>query len=420
MEENIQQNINVEKKQTYLNRESLEILTDPLDISYYKNLQNDEIVRSNLLGEFDNEGIYNISKDILLELVSAKKIIKESQDDKYILNMPTKTGFNELVFTLQVSKDFNNKKVSTLKLIETYVRFNGNKEVLKTIIARYKDDDDIYFILKIKKLFNIIDADEDDGKDINNEEFLKIVLKKFQDFKALEIQEPIFDNVAKEYIDNIINILEKNPGKFSDYILRHYFSFVNELKEIVNKTGSNRLLKIKLDNLINETKKKFKDPILEPLIANARNIYLTKNKEAEENILVPKKDLVKAEEKSKAKPQEKAAESSKPSKKSSSKPKAKGKAPQKSKGKEEKKVVQQPFKLFSPANKKVNVVEKPAIKPELPKNQTAEKVDLTIDTSIMLVVSKIKQNEKQTMFVYKENRSFVYGNKKNSQQELTR
>lgn len=413
MEENKEQTQKVEIKQTYFNRETLEILTDPLEVLYYKSLQEDEIIKSNLLGEFDNSGNYNINKDILLELVSAKKYIKESQDDKYILNMPVKEGFSDLIFTLQISQDAD-KKTAVLKLIETYVRFNGTKEILKTTIARYKDDADIYFFLKIKKLFNVVDVDEGEGKEINNEEFLKIILKKFQDFKSLEIQEPIFDNMAKEYIDNIINILEKNPSKNSGYILRHYALLVNELKEFSGKPGFNRLIKIKLDKIIDDTNKKIKDFVLEPLIAEARNVFLTKKKEAQSNILEPKQEILKKVEE-KDKPKVKSLGKSEESKKfSKSSSKSKPKKNKKDKDKDKKKD-QQPFKLFNLGNASK---ENKKVSQPIPKdNQNTEKVDLTIDTSVLLVVSSVKQKDKENIFIFREKKSTIY--KKNNQQELT-
>lgn len=417
MEKNKEQSQKTEIKQTYLNRETLEILTDPLEISYYKSLQQDEIVKSNLLGEFDNVGNYNINKDILIELVSGRKYIKESQDDKYVLKMPIKEGFNDLMFTLQISQEAD-KKTAILRLIETYTRYNGIKEIFKTIVARYKDDADIYFFLKIKKLFNIVDVDESEGKDIKNEEFLKIILKKFQDFKLLETQDPIFDNMAKEYIDNIISILEKNPSKNSKYILRHYSLLVNELKGFSGKPGFNRLLKIKLDKIIDDTNKKIKDFVLEPLIIEARNVFLTKKKEAQKNILEPKQELqAKVETKKEEKPKVKTAEKPEESKKDSkSKPKSKPKKKENKNKDKDKKKTQQPFKFFNFGD--ANQENKKESQPTQSKNQNTEKIDLTIDTGVLLVVSNVKPKEKEkSVFMHRVEKSSVY--KKNNQQELT-
>ena len=174
---------NVEKKNTsfkkteHLNRESLEILTDSINIAYYKILQLEQAVEDKLLGSFDKNGDYSISKDILQEFVVAKKYIKHSKDNQYILAAPTKDGFNELLFALQIESE-NGIKTAIMRFVEVSASFNNEKGIIRINVARYKDNDDIYFISKVKKIFNIVD--DSDGKEIDNEEFVKIVLKSLK------------------------------------------------------------------------------------------------------------------------------------------------------------------------------------------------------------------------------------------------
>ncbi len=303
MEENkLETNTQTEKIETYFNRETLENLTDPLEISYYKSLQHDEIVDNELLGEFDKSGNYLISRDVLLELVAVKKIIKESKDNKYILSAPVSEGI-VFLFTLQIEDD-GDKKIAIMKMIENDVRINGIKEIIKTNIARYKDDNDIYFMTKVKKIFNIVES-EGNGKEINNEEFLKIIIKRIKDFKSLKKQDAKFEENAKQYLDQIIDILTKNPGKFSEYILRKYNILLEESKELIGKPKYYKNLKIKLDNLINETRKSLKDSIIENLIKEARKQFLENNKQIQKEILEPK---VAIKPNAKEKPKEKKAE----------------------------------------------------------------------------------------------------------------
>ncbi len=280
-----------EVKENYVNRETLEVLTDSFDISYYKNLQDDEIFENLLLGEFNKLGDYAIKKEILLELVSAKKYIKEAKDNKYILSAPVKSGMKELTFTLQIESE-GNKKNAVLRLIEKDIKIDLSEDLLKTVIARYKDDDDIYFLIKVKKIFNIVD--DSDGKDINNEEILNIILKKLQDFKLLKTQSNKFEDLSKVYIEKIIGILKDNPGKFSEYVLRQYGFYLESMKDSIGKQNYYRLLKIKLDRIIDEANKNNKDLIINPLILEARKQFLNENKQIQDDILIPKPVIVKA------------------------------------------------------------------------------------------------------------------------------
>lgn len=382
---------NIEQKiETYFNRETLEILTDPLEISYYKNLQYDEIVDSELLGEFDKSGNYLINRDILLELVAVKKVIKESKDNKYILSAPVK-DFNSLLFTLQID-DEEDKKVAVLKIIENDLRINGEKELLKTNIARYKDDNDIYFLTKVKKLFNVVDSDND-GKELNNEEFLKIILKKFKDFKLLKKQEVKFEENAKQYLEQIIEILNNNPGKFSEYILRKYNIFLEETKESIGKPKYYKNLKYKLDKLINETKKVVKDPIVESLIGNVRKQYLENAKKTQNEILEIK---VATKPNIKEKPKEKKAETEKKIEKK----KAVAKKAQ-IKKKAAKKDASKPTTIYKPSNvdniKKITDISS-IITEEKSKEESLKKVllDAQLSATYKLIEEKLDKNQDGT------------------------
>lgn len=287
----IDSEIKVAEKETYFNRETLEMLTDSLEIIYYKNLQFEEIINNNLLGEFKKNGNYEIDKEILLELISAKKIIKESKDNKYILSVPIKEGFESFVLTLQIEDELD-KQIAILKIVETNLKSNGEKELLKTQIGKYKDDRDIYFLIKVKKLFNIVDS-ENGGKDLDNEEFLKLILKKIQNFKSFKNKSGNLEEIAKDYINKIIEIMKDNPGKYSDYILRHYGIYLLEMQDLTGDSKYYQKMKYKLDNLLNETRKKIKDPVLDPLIEAARKEFLKQFEIIKEEILNPKPVITK-------------------------------------------------------------------------------------------------------------------------------
>lgn len=368
-------------KETYFNRDTMEILTDSLDISYYKNLQQDEIVDSFLLGEFDSLGNYIINKDILLELVAVKKTIKESKENRYILSAKVKEGFDNFVFTLQID-DEGSQKIAALRLIENDTKPNGVKEILKTSIGRYKDDNDVYFMTKVKKIFNIVEG-EAEGKDLNNEEFLKIVLKKLQIFKTLKKHEGEFEENAKNYIESVVAILKNNPGKFSEYVLRKYGIMLDDMKELIGKPKYYKTIKMKLDKLINESKKVIKDTAVNALIDEARKQFLDKCQNTKKAIFEVK---VEAKKENKVKPvvkKQEAAEKKVEKKKSApKKPEAK-----KAAKKPVKKQNNPAFKLAEQQKPKAPTIELP-VENKTDENKTKAKVNTAINGATMYLTNE--------------------------------
>ena len=144
--------IKEEQKYKYVNRETGLEITDPGDIHYYMCAQNDQIIENLLLGKFRNDGSYYIEKEYLMELLKIDKYISQHDDNKYILIGDVKT--HEFKFTLLIENVAGSKKCATLRLIEQILK-NDKVELLKTIVARYTDDADQYFMTKVNKVFAV-------------------------------------------------------------------------------------------------------------------------------------------------------------------------------------------------------------------------------------------------------------------------
>ncbi len=273
--EELKENADV-KKQTYLNRETGHLLSAETEIEHYKTLQNDEIINNLLLGEFTKEGNYVISKDYLLQLIAVRKTIKENYENKYILIGIIPANTPEIKFTLKIDAIEGNKKLAILRCIETSIKLDGEtKEILKTVVARYKDDDDIYFMTKVAKVFNIVKVDEAKGADASDEELIGLILNRWKNLKRLgALRGEKLDYLSKMYIDEIIALLRANPGKLSEYILRRYEINLNNLAGIAGKPGYYKKVKLMLDKLLDESMEKVKDPIIEKLIDASRAKYV--------------------------------------------------------------------------------------------------------------------------------------------------
>lgn len=266
-------------------RETGEVLTDPVDISYYKVEQKEQIIENLLLGEFDSEGKYVIEKSFLKELVKVKKVIKEQFENKYILI--SKLGeFGELKFTVQIGEIEEGKKIAVLKFIEISINLNDEREILRTYVASYKDDNDQFFLEKVFKLFNIVKQEDYDGKEIDPEELL-LILRRFKTLYALKTKRVEgLDYISNTYIDEVLAILKKYPSKFSTYISRKYFEFLKEMVGVEGKPKYYIKIKKFLDKLINSSKKEAPKELMDE-IKRSREEYCKNYNNVIDPIMAP-------------------------------------------------------------------------------------------------------------------------------------
>lgn len=164
-----------EKTKSKLFYHSVEV--DEKSTAYFLQELKIEQLENGLLGEFQSDGKYVISEEILKILVSLYKKIKKQEETRIELEAKCgKVVFNFLVDFGTIGKE---TKYATLKLVENFSVFaNDDVEDLVTPVLYYKDDNDIYFMSKVKKLFNIISEDESEGKEKLNETLAKIILDK--------------------------------------------------------------------------------------------------------------------------------------------------------------------------------------------------------------------------------------------------
>lgn len=281
----------VEEKIEYKNRETGEVLTNPIDISYYKTLQNDLIIENSLLGHFDKLGKYVIEKNFLVELVKTKKYVVDSIENKYVLAAPYTDGEFKLTLVIEDLKA-EDKKIATLRFIEFCEKPEGEQEILKTIVATYKDDADSFFIKKAFKVFNIVEKSEL-GDEIDEEVMLAILqrLKLIKGLKKNRIA--MYDFISSGFVDEILAILRANPSKFSEYVLRKYGEGLLLLKDKISKDNYYILVKNMLVSILKSAIHQQKDENVSNLLNNAFKKYLSKYSEMHEELIAVPKEAIK-------------------------------------------------------------------------------------------------------------------------------
>lgn len=363
----------VEQQIKYLNRETGLEISGSENIHYYMCSQNDEIIDNLLMGKYRNDGSYYVEKDYLIELIKINKYVAQSEENKYILIGPVKS--HEFKFTMIIETVGNGKKCASLRLIEQVNKENGKTELLKTMVARYTDDADQYFMTKVNKVFSIKEKNEVDG-DVIDEEVLSNILRRMKEMNVMKKERAdSLDYISNTYIDNILKTLKNNPGKFSELVLRKYQVLMGEMESKIGQPNYYILLRKGLDKILTETSEYLKDKKLLESLAKTKEDYVTNYKQVHKEILESMDRKPAPAPKKEEKTKSKSAESGGGSKPKKSASKKKG-APKKSASKKEEK---------SEPKKWIDIANLPSY--NLPSNSSAQKNknnDKDQSTTVML------------------------------------
>ena len=210
---------------------------------YQKFLRDNQVALQGLVGSFDDNDKYTIKKEIIEEIISAKKLLLIYREYEATCELYTKEKTYKLKFTFTVDEK-SGKKYANLYLIENLELF-GEKTELKTFLVCYSAIDDVEYLEKLKKVFNLITKDESEGKDIKNDvDFDKKAKQNAQKQKALSNQ---MWYMNKKYIYNTLKIL-KNSGDAGFDIIKLFNKSLSSLK--MNKNSPEFWMKAK--NILDE------------------------------------------------------------------------------------------------------------------------------------------------------------------------
>lgn len=249
---------------------------DSFQTNYFMQELNIEKLEFSLIGEFKSNGKYHIPENIISILVKLNKKIEKQEEQKLYLS--AKCG--KYIFNFIVDFGFlqQSEKYASLKLIEKNLDFFGELQEYVSPLVYYRDDNDIYFMEKVKKLFNIISENDDvEGKNKENEELALILIeKKDKNKKALDRYLLLSKNRDKIYVKNILKIFE-NSGEFGKFALKRYQKLLLEYHDKLNSKDISyyRNLRRLIDFVINNEKQQPKD--FQTMIGKVRGLYAVNN-----------------------------------------------------------------------------------------------------------------------------------------------
>ena len=231
-------------------------LTDESVISYYKQSHYLQKLENKLLGDFDKNGKYKISEPVLKELANIHKVIEKTEDGK--MTATAKVNKFKFNFEVVVGDIDHETKYASLKLIEEFCLFKGDKKTLIcTPVVYYKDANNQYFDDKILKLFNLHKKDESEGKEFDNGELAKLIIK------AMAVSDATLKSFIKQtrskdklYVLSMLKVFEVS-GKFGEFALRRYNALLKEYASVLNPKDDNyyHILKQIIDKIMMEEEK---------------------------------------------------------------------------------------------------------------------------------------------------------------------
>ncbi len=195
--------MNEQDNERYIRRDTQGgFLYNKSDINYYKQVQNLDVIRNLLLGDFNGKGNYVLSKGIIDELVSMKKVYQYSFGATTFCQSMNDVGeFGKLNFAIKIRNNAQNGTVTaTLQLLETIDRANGYYQNTNTVsIENYTANESNSFVVDMLKYYNVISKKE--------EGFLK------RDQKAEDVDMIIsrkrFENMLKAGSNEKIDLINK-------------------------------------------------------------------------------------------------------------------------------------------------------------------------------------------------------------------
>ena len=185
-----------------------------------------DIFKNNLLGEYDDEGNYEIAPQIVNELIELKKVRKSSYENSMFC-VGNLLGFGEISFEIcyDKSRDQDNNATAYLYVLEDVDKINGYlQNILKTKISEFSSTDSD-FIEETYAKFNVTDESQDDeGRekktldDLELEDSYILAKKAYMLLLGKLSEEKVLDAYGK-YFTARLTTLTKLDNEFS------FFSF---------------------------------------------------------------------------------------------------------------------------------------------------------------------------------------------------
>ena len=220
-----------------------------------------DIIKNNLLGEYDDNGNYYIAPQIVSELIELKKVRKSSYNNSMFC-CGSLLGYGEIMFeiTFDNSRDDDDMATSSLFVLEEVEKVNGYlQNIIKTKIAEFKSTVDNFLDESYSK-FHVTDEDEegdDEGKekksleDLNIEDSYILAKKAYMLLLSKLSEEKMLDAYGK-YFTFRLSKLTKLDNEFSNAVLNSFNERYALIEEVFLKEKNYKALNELLDACIEE------------------------------------------------------------------------------------------------------------------------------------------------------------------------
>ena len=212
----------------------------------YRKFENRRLEYSNaLIGTFNEKGEYKITPEILKEFVAIPKIIREIRENRYYAISTSQKASYNIKFSVVVGNVNDEKKYATLCLLEDVVNPNtGTYSLKSTPIATYRDDNDGYFVTKMKKAFNLKTIDEQiDGGLFDETKYPNFYAAKSKKLKLKGQLDSAGEELDEIYVIEMIKELKK-MGPYGEWVIKNLVRQQKLMGDKFPKRGDKNYFKV--------------------------------------------------------------------------------------------------------------------------------------------------------------------------------
>ncbi len=184
-----------------------------------------DVLKSNLLGEYNAEGKYMISQAIIAELVNIRKYKRNAFNNAvYCVSQSKLVG--ELLFEIIFKKNTKGQVGSaTLSLLEPVKKVNGYvQNTIKTPIGIYRAGISSTFVDDASRAFNVIlnmgEGDTYEADKLDEQIFIQAKKDLNKILGAISYSE--YNSLYEEYFNKRMEVIKKLDNPFMQEILREF------------------------------------------------------------------------------------------------------------------------------------------------------------------------------------------------------
>lgn len=212
----------------------------------YRIFENRRLEYSNaLIGTFNEKGEYKITPEILKEFVAVPKVIREIRENRYYAISKSQKASYNIKFSVVVGNVDDEKKYATLCLLEDVVNPNtGTYSLKSTPIATYRDENDGYFVIKMKKAFNLKTVEEQvDGGLFDETKYPNFYAAKSKKLKLKDQLDSAGEELDEIYVVEMIKELKK-MGPYGEWVIKNLIRQQKFMGDNFPKKGDKNYFKV--------------------------------------------------------------------------------------------------------------------------------------------------------------------------------